>query len=319
MPPYRNVDSLPVGLHYGAPVGNMVMVADSGTGRTAWSASGSSWALGTGGSTFAWSGVAYSPALRRYVAVANNSGANRTMTSDDGGRTWTIGTLPVGDRSWLSVAWSPRLRMFAACRTGASFGNIMTSPDGIVWSVLTLANLYQATQIYWCEPLRRFVAAGTSGGNTPLLTSADGVNWVEGTPQNFSATVRCFAWHDRLRLGVIETANAAIQSSPSAGVSDPWTTRALSTAMLRMAYASNLGLLFGGIDALIKTSADVVNWSSQNMGGALSIRDARYSRARRLLVIVPNSGSPLRLSRDGVAWAPVTVPDREWRALATGD
>jgi hypothetical protein len=80
-----------------------------------------------------WGGIAWSPELGLFAAVANSGVGNRVMTSPDG-IYWTTRTS-AADNNWRAIAWSPVLGLFAAVAYSGSGDRVMTSPDGIYWTI----------------------------------------------------------------------------------------------------------------------------------------------------------------------------------------
>ena len=86
-----------------------------------------------------WRSAAYSPELRRLVAVAtsgNFAGTDMVMYSDDGGLTWTQGTNPQtgsAHHGFTGVRWSVSRQLFIAVSGSLTAGetmSVMTSTDG---------------------------------------------------------------------------------------------------------------------------------------------------------------------------------------------
>ena len=65
-----------------------------------------------------WVGIAWSPELGLFAAVAYTGVGNRVMTSPDG-INWTIRSS-AADNTWSSISWSPQLMLFAAVANSAS-------------------------------------------------------------------------------------------------------------------------------------------------------------------------------------------------------
>lgn len=109
-------------------------------------------------------GVAYSPTLKRLVAV----GANGTQYSDDG-KTWvtTGGTTA----SMASVTYSPYWKEFVAIPYIASPGRLYRSTNGINWSFSTTPFAANLRSIIWIEDLMVYVICGD---NDTFWVSSDG-------------------------------------------------------------------------------------------------------------------------------------------------
>lgn len=131
---------------------------------------GDTWTLGgltTGGTT----AVVYSPSLVRWATV----GANRILTSDDGGVTWDPRVPDAGSNNWSAITWSVRLSLFVAVATSGATSRCMISPDGITWTnqvSLPIGNTWRDV----IDDGTQLIACGTAC----VATSLDGVTW---TPQ----------------------------------------------------------------------------------------------------------------------------------------
>lgn len=72
-----------------------------------------------------WYGVAWSPELGLFAAVAGSGTGNRVMTSPDG-INWTVRTS-AADNDWRAVTWSPELGLFVAVGISGTGNRVMTS------------------------------------------------------------------------------------------------------------------------------------------------------------------------------------------------
>jgi hypothetical protein len=84
-----------------------------------------------------WEGVAWSPELGLFVAIAYTGSGDRVMTSPDG-INWTIRSS-AADNNWNDIAWSSELGLFAAVAGSGSGDRVMTSTDGINWTIRSSA------------------------------------------------------------------------------------------------------------------------------------------------------------------------------------
>lgn len=150
----------------------------------------------------AWSGIAYSPSLRRLVMV----GANLCQTNDAAyAGSWTIRTIPAG--TWNSVIWVEDFKLFIAVGNGGAF---TVSADGITWitkSNLLAVNLYHLT---YCPEMKTLYCFGTSGSS---LYTRDGVAWTEQSNARGSSASSGAAWGGSIAKGLVVAAVSSIYKS----------------------------------------------------------------------------------------------------------
>jgi hypothetical protein len=140
----------------------------------------------------AWTSVAYSPTLDRYVAVSGEFPTWNVMySSSGGGKNWVIAETPIGTGSsrrgyWKKVIWAPGLNLFVAVATSVVDSNdrIMTSSDGISWTIRSfpippgLTSLPSVRDIVYSPELNLLVATAPNSTLQAIITSPDGINWT---------------------------------------------------------------------------------------------------------------------------------------------
>ena len=160
------------------------------------------WTERTLPSSKSWSSVCWSPELRLFCSVAQNS--NAAITSPDG-ITWTERTLTT-TLNWYSVCWSPELGLF--CAIAYSSNAAITSPDGITWTERTLPSSKSWSSVCWSPELRLFCAVAVNS-NT-VATSPDGITWIQKTlPSSKSWSSVCWSPELRLFCAVAGNSNTA--------------------------------------------------------------------------------------------------------------
>ena len=125
-----NLDLLGIGW------GNGLFVA-VGTSAIVTSSDGITWTSRTVPAAINYRGVAWSPSLSIFAAVALTGTNNRVATSADG-ITW-IARTPASNNDWIDIEWSPQLGLFAAVANTGTNTRIQTSVDGINWVIISLA------------------------------------------------------------------------------------------------------------------------------------------------------------------------------------
>jgi hypothetical protein len=114
--------------------------------------------------------VAYSPALKRFVAVGNDGDTGQIYTSDDAKR-WT--NRPISASYKLqphnqSIIWNPVIEKFVVLREDDR-SRLLISADGISWSE-TASGESHLRSIYW-DGSRYIVSKNNGGAAYTLLTS----------------------------------------------------------------------------------------------------------------------------------------------------
>jgi hypothetical protein len=182
--------------------GKFIACSFIGTDRIAISTDGINWVGKSTPIQNSWKSLAYSPKLDRWVCVGQSATNVTNVYSDDGGDTWTAGTLTTG-HYWGVVRWISQKNLFIAAGsfnpgsgTRAYFAH---STDGINWTVnqapSTIANA--VADIAYSPKLDLFVAI--IGSNTQeIQTSTDGINWsVVGSALPSGDQWRGIVWSEK--------------------------------------------------------------------------------------------------------------------------
>jgi antitoxin component YwqK of YwqJK toxin-antitoxin module len=129
-----------------------------------------------------WRSIAWSPKLKRFVAVAS-TGTTRVMMSIDGFDWVEPLSLPMGlnDVEWIKVIWATTQNngdgyYVAVASSGA---DIAYSPDGDTWFLRTAPQLsgMNLSSIAWSRVLNMFAVVSTNGDER-ISTSIDLRHWV---------------------------------------------------------------------------------------------------------------------------------------------
>jgi hypothetical protein len=199
------------------------------------SSNGLTWVLGTSPNLRSWTAVCRSEELDLFVAVCNNTAAQKVMVSADG-ITWTnyeaADQLLTQTSAWAAVIWAPGINQFFAVATGASNVGIdptlMTSTNGTTWlsvssSITTLYKTYYAC--LWLPEISTFVAAASNVSGITSWTPKDG--WVSVTTTGLAASITNGLGWNGTRL-VITSGNTATRASYSTRFISTLTTAALT-------------------------------------------------------------------------------------------
>ena len=281
-----------------------------------------------GASAIGFEGVAHSPELNRFVAVApqTNSGggnagsaANEVATSPDG-ITWTKRAAS-DNANWRSVAWSPDLRLFCAVANGGTGPHfIMTSPDGITWTGRDGATSAGWNRIIWNAALGLFMINGND-----MQTSPDGINWTLGTGDTLDANaIACNDDGRSIALGFGGIGDNVSFSDD--GLAWTHATPISHDGWIRACWSSELGIFAaisdgrGGPTSQWATSPDGETWTVGTIPGTTEMRSIIWSRTLQMFLAVgAQEDGFIMSSTDGQTWVQVTAPDATpWNDLVEG-
>jgi hypothetical protein len=228
---------------------------------------GLTWVAGdnTPGITYTNKGVAYSPTLDRWVAIAGISGpSSEAIYSDDGGLTWSAGTISV-TKNFSSVAWVGD--KFIATSFG---GFTASSTDGIAWTTSG------ATIEAGFDALRGIAVGGAiimvgndSGGGREggIWCSEDGGDsWVRSYTGGADTALFDVAYTRGLYIAVGE--NNTLLTSPDCQLGSTWTDRSDTwnpDFLKSIAYNNDIivvGSTDGGTDEKVLTSVRGLDWET---------------------------------------------------------
>lgn len=269
-----------------------------------------------------WDGIAWSPALQLFVAVAGSGTTTDVMTSPDG-ITWTART-PAVTSSWRAVTWAPALTLFCAV---SSAGLVMTSPDGVTWTQRTAASASGWTAIVWSPDLSLFVAVATSGASQ-VMTSPDGITWTSRTAAA-ARTWQGVAWSPALGLFAACAASGGVDCIMTSPTGTTWTQRtAPSSAYNAIAWSPAAGrfVAVGGTGgtATALSSADGITWTARAAANGNSWQAVIWVDDLGLFVAVAKDGAGTTTNRimaspDGIAWTGYLTPSvGAWFSVAWG-
>jgi hypothetical protein len=282
------------------------------------------------GSGSSWSGLAYSPKLGMFVAIASggDNNFNNVARSTDNGHSWT-GTAVPNTNSWTmnGICWAGVLGLFVIVTSAGptTSTRILTSPDGINWTARLLpATGVALNSVCWSSDLGLLVAVGD---NNAVFTSPDGINWSQAAAPAASKNWRSIVWAGGNSQKFCMIAGNAGGSNDYAYCSDP-TTQAWSQKSLTgsaydwqsIAYSPGLDMLMvvGGNTGVIARSTDGINYTQLASGlGGTRFDHACWSDAGKWIVIGANT---LYTSANGVAWTAATPPSTlSWHRITAAN
>jgi len=272
----------------------------------------SSWATYTTPLLRFWDGIAWSPELNLFTAVAFTAlTATGIVTSSDG-ITWISRTIPI-DYSWYKICWSPEVYLFVSVALHTATNNIMTSSDGITWTLRTKSGTQQLSGVCWSPELLLFIACGDS----ILVRSSDGINWNNSS----TAISNCFAicWSSQLNLFcTVRNGGSDNQRIATSADGITWTTRTtpnITIGWRSICWSPEL-ILFCAIalsgSPRYMTSSDGITWTTQ-IGPEIDARSIIWSSDTRLFTAVGNGTNLMIISANGINWTTVQITSTNLR------
>ena len=233
------------------------------------------WVLRASAADNYWYGIAWSPELGLFCAVAYSGTGNRVMTSPDG-INWTT-RASAADNVWSSVAWSPELGLFAAVAATGTGNRVMTSPDGITWTIRTSAADNDWNSVAWSPELGLFGAVAPTGAGNRVMTSPDGINWTLRTSAADNDWY-AIAWSPELGLFAAVAGSGVgnrVMTSPD-GITWTLRTSAVDNQWRSLAWSPELGLFAAvaatgtGNRVMTSVSTAPVHIDGDTMSGGLT-------------------------------------------------
>lgn len=261
------------------PSGLYVAVGGSGAASVATSPDGVTWTERI--NDYALSALTYAPALHRFLAVGN---AGHLAWSDDGGETWSTGTIDGGTPTLAGVAWSASQGIFCAVNSAASTaytGGI--DPDPTNWSAAAMGGAGGCLAIAWSPSLDVFCAVGAAES----YTSPDGVNWTLSGPTPISDAMSAIAWSPDLEnfLAVSAISTQVMYSPDGLNWTSAGTFTGISNYGVTWAQHAGLWVAVGTVDTgtslSILTSSDGVTWvqvAPESAGTFIAVTEAVFDR-----------------------------------------
>lgn len=274
------------------------------------------WTARTSAADLLWVGVAWSPSLSLFAAVAADGTGSQIMTSPDG-VTWTIRSHSGSSRAFTGICWSADLGIFCAVANndgglGASL-QVITSTDGITWTNRTASANNDWARVCWASSANLFCAVAYDGASR-VMTSPDGVTWTSRTAAAANQW-RSVCWSPELGLfaAVAQTgASNRVMTSPD-GIT--WTSRtsAEDNTWYDITWSSDLGI-FCAVSAdgvtRVMTSSDGITWTGRTAAAANQWLSVIWVAEWALFVAVANTGTDRCMtSPDGITWTANATPN----------
>ena len=249
----------------------------------------------------AWQGIAWSPRLNLFAAVAN-SGTFSAASSPDG-INWSTQTLATA--AWTAVCWSPELSIFSAVNSDTAVSAV--SSDGVNWTTNALTS-NQWRSVTWSGDLGLFVAVG-NGPTKYSATSTNGTSWSLGSLAAADWAEVC--WASGLSKFVAVGVNAVSRSSN--GID--WTVGTIAAGQWNaVCWSPQLSRFVAVGSSIAASSSDGILWTSRTIE-AQNWRGVTWSPILSMFVAV-GSSTKFAISPDGINWTSLVGPDGDWSYVA---
>ena len=230
-----------------------------------------------------------------YVAVGANGGTNAAIKVSNDGLLWSDPvSMPAVSRH--NAVASNGANVFVAI---GNAGSILTSVDsGSTWLAYGTA-VNQLNDIIWDGT--QFIVVGNAG---TILTSADGLTWA---PQGVGVTagnLSGIAWSGLNYVICMGSANTALTSPDST----TWSLQAVTAVTYGVSkivwdgtqYVGVAGVNGAGINGVIHTSPDGINWTTRFTTG-FGLSGIAWTGTETIVVGGWNA-SQILSSTDGITW-----------------
>ena len=265
--------------------------------------------------------VAYSPALKIWVAVGDNA----TIYWSADRATWTQSTAPSATTgNYVGVVWHYALAAFCLI---SSSGYAAFSTNGTSWTAATARATTYTPTCLWISA-SSFNLAWVNGSTPGISYSSDAI----GGTWNIVAPAPSFVVYGglgRLQDGTLNASGSTVLVGASGNIvitpglntsGTTYTTRTSNTSQalygVTQLAASGPGTLlyaFGAGGALV-SSPDGVTWTARNAGLSNTLRAA--AQAGQAIRVFGDGGSSAS-SPDLSTWTSVTVPSYSVRGAAS--
>jgi len=275
------------------------------------------WTARTSAEDNQWRGIAWSPSLALFAAIALD-GTNRVMTSPNG-VTWTARSAAAANQ-WDAIVWAAELSLFVAVSITGTGNRVMTSPDGITWTSRTSSNDYQWACIGW-NGTRLVCGEVSSGSGDQVMSSTDGISWTTYTVGFSQMYMTGCAYSSS--LGLWAGCGSAGLIGTSVDGNTTWTQRANDsgggTVWRSICWSPELSLFVAVADlgtVRVKTSPDGITWTTRAAASTAPWFNVVWAPEISLFISTAYDGSAMT-SLDGVTWTLNATPNGNfWHGLA---
>jgi hypothetical protein len=274
-----------------------------------------------------WTNIAWSPELKRLVVTSHSTATDNIMTSDDGGKSWTVRNVP-NTNNLRGVAWSPKLEIFATVASTGTGNQVNTSPDGETWTAQVTPGSHFFRDMIWVDELELFIAVSNEVASTQkVMTSSDGINWIMQTcPDRAWSDI---VWSKELGLLCVSaTGGIAGEKIMTSSDAINWTlheTPGDAGSWEGITWSGDLGLFVAVnfntsvlLGQSVMTSPDGINWTLQNAPSNRWLSVAWSPQLGMFAAVAVNTFGPATVmtSPDAVNWTLQTPDtDRAWRRI----
>jgi hypothetical protein len=252
-----------------------------------------------------WRSVAYSPSLKRFVAVATSGSNNRVMYSNDNGLTWTNITNTSINFVWMWIIWNSSLNQFVAVNSNAS-NSVMYSTDGITWTINATSTIVGDWRcLTYSSSLNRYVAVSADNKIMTCDGNASGTWTLRTSPNtNFYYNV---AWSNTLNLFAACSTGASLNSIITSSNGINWTIRTTpnNSNLKSITWSPSRNEFYCIADSGDRSmsSKNGINWTSYNTLPLETYTNVFWLDDIKLYIALSSSGTQrVKTSLDGITW-----------------
>ena len=247
----------------------------------------------------------------RFVAITgSDANSKATIYSDDGGETWTAGSVLPYKADWQEIAYGNGV--FVAVSYSPT--SVAYSTDGITWTASTLPSDNSWISVTYGNGV--FVAIAND--SNVAAYSTDGINWTSSTLPSSSGW-RKIAFGNN-KFVAISSSSSGITYSDDGITWTAVTYFPQSRNWAHIVYGGDKWVAFPGItsNSSAAYSSDGINWTMislpvQDYWEGLAYGDGKF-------VVIANNSSNALYSTDGITWSQKTLPSTKyWHDVVYGN
>jgi len=289
-----------------------------------------------------WSAIAYSPSLKVFVAVANNSSGTVLVRSTDG-INWTNISNPVSGAAYSDIVWVEDYKAFVSFTytAGASNVSVIWSSDGTNWNTVAQAVDNRVSEITYVKETGYTIFTmakdtAVTDHQFAIYTFASDVQGDSFNANSNTVNSMCInkiiysaKWLRYYALEYVSGGSTTVHIEYSPDLAG-WHTQGTSVTVSSFGHAKVFNCLCEGfeIGTMIGVAADTTTatgsviyttdgstWINANAASASSWFKAVWAAELGLFIVISNDSTPAMMtSKDGITWTSVTLPG-SWTKL----
>jgi hypothetical protein len=288
-----------------------------------------------------WSSIAYSPSLKVFLAVANNTSGTVLIRSTDG-ITWTNLSSPSSGNAFIDILWIEDAKVFVTFTYTAGNSNIsicVSSNSGTSWTLIGLGIGSRITDIDYIKETALFVCTGRDTSltnnqiywipNSNSVYTAGNMSYTNTTTSmSINKLVYSVLWGYYYALEWNSTGSTTVRIEYSANITWSGATVTTISGLPRakifrcLCEGFEIGTMIavatdtGGSTGSILYTTNGTSWAQATASSSASWFKAVWVPELGIFVVISSDSSPsMMTSKDGINWTSVTLPG-SWTTLA---